>query len=249
MSLTITTLAERPELTGAFWGMDDSWPQFVQEDRIGWFHYPRILTRFPEYVLVATGADGELVARALSVPFTLGMEGRRELPSGGWDQALLWAFSDAAAGREPDTVSAIEISVDKSRLGEGLSRPMLAAMRDNVRSRGFAELVAPLRPTGKHLEPNAVMSEYAWRTRDDGLPHDPWIRTHVRGGAVIDSVASTSMVVAGSLAQWRSWTGLPFDVSGAVEVPHALNPVLVDVAADHAVYVEPNVWVRHRLTD
>lgn len=247
MSLKITTLAQRPELTDAFWAMSDTWPQFVQEDRVGWFHYPRILTVFPEYVLVATDA-GELVARALSVPFRLDVDGRRRLPSGGWDQALMWAFSDHAAGREPDTVSAIEISVDKGRLGEGLSRRMLAAMRDNVAARGFATLVAPLRPTGKHAEPHAAMSEYAWREREDGLPHDPWIRTHVRAGAVIDSVASTSMVVAGSLAQWRAWTGLPFDVSGPVEVPFALNPVLVDVDADHAVYVEPNVWVRHSVT-
>lgn len=248
MSLTITTLAQRPELSGAFWAMDDSWPRFVQEDRIGWFFYPRILTRFADYVLVATEPDGTLVARALSVPFRLDLDTRRALPGGGWDQALLWAFSDLEAGREPDTVSAIEISVDKSRLGAGLSRRMLAAMRDNVAARGFEALVAPLRPTGKHLEPHTPMAEYAWRLRADGLPHDPWIRTHVRAGAVLDSVASTSMVTSGSLAQWRDWTGLPFDVSGPVAVPGALSPVSVDVDNDHAVYVEPNVWVRHAVT-
>ena len=30
-------------------------------------------------------------------------------------------------------------------------------------------------------------------------------------------------------------------------VPGALTPVEVNVAHDRAVYVEPNVWVRHRL--
>lgn len=248
MSLTITTLAERPELTGAFWELRDNWPRYITEDRVSWFHYGAILTTFPEYVLVATDADGQLMARALSVPFKLDLDGRRELPSGGWDQALLWAFSDHRAGREPDVVSAIEISVDNRHLGRGLSREVLAGMRDNARSRGFAELVAPLRPTGKHLEPDAPMSEYAWRTREDGLPHDPWIRTHVRAGAVIDSVASTSMVVTGSLADWRTWTGLPFDTSGPVVVPSGLNPARCYVEADYAVYVEPNVWVRHALT-
>ncbi len=49
------------------------------------------------------------------------------------------------------------------------------------------------------------------------------------------------MTISGSLAQWRSWTGLPFDADGAVEVPGALSPVVCDTAADHAVYVEPNV--------
>ncbi len=45
--------------------------------------------------------------------------------------------------------------------------------------------------------------------------------------------------------RWRRWTGLPFDRDGAVEVPGALVPVHYDTAHDHAVYVEPNVWVRH----
>ena len=42
-------------------------------------------------------------------------------------------------------------------------------------------------------------------------------------------------------------TGLPFDVTGPVVVPGALVPVHCDVDQDHAVYVEPNVWVHHRI--
>lgn len=53
------------------------------------------------------------------------------------------------------------------------------------------------------------------------------------------------MTVSGTLAQWRRWTGHPFDRDGAVEVPGALVPVHCDTAHDHAVYVEPNVWIRH----
>ena len=85
-------------------------------------------------------------------------------------------------------------------------------------------------------------------TREDGLPADPWLRTHVQAGAQIIGVAPRSMVITGSLEQWRTWTGLPFDASGPVRVPGALVPVHCDVAADLAVYVEPNVWVRHRTT-
>jgi hypothetical protein len=57
------------------------------------------------------------------------------------------------------------------------------------------------------------------------------------------------MVMAGSLAQWREWTGLPFDRTGDVIVPEALVPVHCDAEHDHAVYVEPNVWVEHTLSD
>jgi hypothetical protein len=70
---------------------------------------------------------------------------------------------------------------------------------------------------------------------------------HVRAGARIVNVAHLSMVIAGTLAQWREWTGLPFDASGPVHVPQALVPVLCDVTQDYAVYVEPNVWVHHRI--
>ncbi len=242
MDVTITALSERPELGGRLWEMPDLWPEFMRHDPVGGAYMGRIRTTFPEFTLVATD-DGELVARGHSVPFRL--DGG--LPSTGWSQALIWAFDGHHRGTRPDAVSAIEIAIRPDRQGHGLSALMLAAMRENARSRGFRELVAPLRPSGKHREPATPMAEYARRTRDDGLPYDPWLRTHVRAGGVIDSVAPASMVVPGSLAQWREWTGLPFDVDGWVEVPGALVPVRCVLAQDHAVYVEPNIWVRHAL--
>jgi hypothetical protein len=83
--------------------------------------------------------------------------------------------------------------------------------------------------------------------RSDGLPVDPWLRVHVRAGGKIIQVAPRSMVIAGTLAEWREWTELPFDRTGSVLVPKALAPVMCDAEHDHAVYVEPNVWVRHDL--
>jgi len=56
------------------------------------------------------------------------------------------------------------------------------------------------------------------------------------------------MVVAGTLAEWSGWTGMPFDRSGAAIVPGALSPVHVSVEQNHAVYIEPNLWVHHRLS-
>ncbi|MFE7777996.1 N-acetyltransferase [Streptomyces sp. NPDC057445] len=246
--LTITTLSERPELQGPLWAMPDTWPKFILNDPVGWANMGRIVAELPEYVLVATDPEGAVVARGFSVPFALDTDGRRGLPATGWDQVLLWAFSDRRHGRTPDTVSAIEITVEKGMLGRGISGRMVAAMRDNARALGFGELVAPVRPNGKHLVPQAPMSEYAFRTREqDGLPHDPWLRVHVRAGGVVERVAPASMTVSGSLEQWRDWTGLPFDTDGPVTVPGALVPVNCSTAHGYAVYVEPNVWVRHRL--
>ena len=200
MELKITTLAERPELAGALGEMPDTWPAFVLEDLVGWANFPRIATEFPEFVLVATDSGGAVVARGYSVPFALGAPGRGRLPEGGWDQVLLWAFSDLRHGRTPDTVSAIEITVATGRLGQGISGRMVAAMRDNARRLGFRELVAPVRPSAKHAEPTVPMEEYARRVRDeDGLPYDPWLRVHVRAGGVIEGVAPVSMTVSGPL--------------------------------------------------
>ncbi|MFH7597628.1 N-acetyltransferase [Streptomyces racemochromogenes] len=246
--IEITSLARRPELAPRLWDMADSWPRFAQHDAVAWLLYPRLVTEFPEYVFIATDGD-EVVARAFSVPFALHSDERGGvLPAQGWDRVLMWAFADRRRGIEPDTVSALEISVATGRQGRGLSGRMLAAMRQGARAAGFTEVVAPVRPSGKPAEPHTPMSEYAYRTREDGLPYDPWLRVHVRAGAVIDSVAPLSMTVTGSLAQWREWTGLPFDEPGRVRVPGALSLVHCEPEHDYAVYVEPNVWVRHPLT-
>jgi hypothetical protein len=53
------------------------------------------------------------------------------------------------------------------------------------------------------------------------------------------------MVVPGTVADWRRWTGMELTASGQIAVPGALVPVHVSLEQDHAVYVEPNVWVRH----
>ncbi|MGQ4385048.1 N-acetyltransferase [Streptomyces sp. SAS_270] len=247
MELKVSSLAERPEMHDQVVDMATTWPEFLLSDLVGDAHYGRIATELPEFVLFAEDEHGEVVAHAYSVPFALDEEDRRELPARGWDQTLVWAFADRRRGTSPDTVSAVSIVVAPHVQGAGLSGRMLSAMRDNARSHGFGEVVAPVRPSAKHLEPRTPIAEYAFRRRADGLPCDPWLRVHVRAGATIEAVAPASMTVAASLEEWRGWTGLPFDTEGPVEVPGALVPVHCEPGRGYAVYVEPNVWVRHTL--
>ncbi|MEO7235617.1 MAG: N-acetyltransferase, partial [Lapillicoccus sp.] len=127
------------------------------------------------------------------------------------------------------------------------SRLMLEAMGARAVGAGLLDLFGPVRPTGKHEVPHVPMADYALATRHDGLPADPWLRVHVRMGGRIVTVAPSSMVIPGTLREWREWTGLPFDRSGDLVVPFACNPVHVSVEQEHAVYVEPNVWVHHDL--
>lgn len=125
---------------------------------------------------------------------------------------------------------------------------MLRALADNARAGGYRRMVVPVRPTAKHRHPHLPMDEYVRDVGSDGLPRDPWLRTHVRMGGEIVGTAPTSMVIPGSLEQWRRWTGLPFDKEGEVIVEGALAPVHCSVPAGHAIYVEPNVWISRNLT-
>ncbi|KGN38592.1 hypothetical protein [Knoellia subterranea] len=250
MDLQIATLAERPDLAHLLRDFDDPWPEFMKWDPVGDLYYSRVSTTYPEWTLLAWDAADptRLVAKSHSIPFAMGEElGRTELPEDGWDGIILWSFLDEVAGREPTHASALEVAIRPDLQGTGLASVMLEAKRRNAIRLGVSDLYAPVRPNGKHHEPHTPMTEYACRTRDDGLPVDPWLRLHVRVGGTIEGVCPRAMTISGTLAEWRGWTGLPFDESGDVEVPLALNPVHVSVEHDHAVYVEPGVWVRHRL--
>ncbi|MER6565563.1 N-acetyltransferase [Streptomyces sp. NPDC001093] len=247
MHVRVSSIAERPDRLPVLFEMADTWPEFVTNDPVGNAHYGRIPAELPQYALFAEDEHGDIVAHAFSVPFALDTDGRRALPARGWDQILLWAFADLRRGTRPDTVSAISVTIAPHAQGHGLSAVMLSAMRENARALGFREVVAPVRPSAKHREPHTPITEYVHRVRPDDLPEDPWLRVHARAGATIDSIAPASMTVGASLEEWRRWTGLPFDTAADVEVPGALVPVRCEPQRGYAVYVEPNVWMRHPL--
>lgn len=239
------SLAERPDLLDALWAIPGDWPAFMLEDPTSLFAYEVAIEAFPQLHLVVLDGD-EPVARLHAVPLEADVA---HLPPRGWDHAIQYAERMAAKGVTPDlsTVSLIEARVAPQRRGQGLSGPLLLEARQRFAELGTRDLVGPVRPTRKALEPRTPADEYARRVREDGLPADPWLRVHARLGGRIIEVAPLSMVIPGTLAQWREWTGLPFEVDGLVEVEGGLSPVHVDVANDHAVYVEPNVWVHHDL--
>jgi GNAT superfamily N-acetyltransferase len=250
MDVVVSTLAERPEAEPLLWDLSDEWPQFMAHDPVADLYYPDCDVAFPEFVLLAwdRAEPDRLLARGFAVPFALGGDtGREGLPDRGWDQVIQWGYADRLRGRRTTHVSALEIVIAARARGAGLSGLMLARMRDNAARLGYADLVAPVRPSGKAAVPHTTMADYLARTRPDGLPEDPWLRVHVRAGGEVVGVAPASMTVTGTLAQWREWTGMAFDTPGEVVVPGALLPLHCEPAHDFAVYVEPNVWVHHRL--
>ena len=252
--LSVATVRERPELRGQLFSAQfgAAVPEFLRHDPTATLYYADgAIDRYLDFVLAAVDRDepGRVVARACSVPIAYrdGTAGRNELPDAGWDAVIRWADADWRAGRRATVVSALEIIVLPPYRGRGVSQRMLQEMSANTWARGFGDLYAPLRPSEKHREPHTPFAEYVGRTRADGLPHDPWLRAHIRAGGRIVKTAPCSFVATGTLAEWRRWTGMAFDRSGEIVVPGALCPVHASVEHDHAAYVEPNLWVHHRV--
>jgi GNAT superfamily N-acetyltransferase len=248
MDLVVASIAERPDLTPMLDRFPDAWPEFMYHDPISSLYYDFVVSDYPEYCLVAVDpVTGEPVAKACTVPFSRPGGAGADLPPDGYDAAILSSARDRLAGRTGNLIAAIEVAVRPERRGAGVSATMVAAVRRNAQRLGHSDLLVPVRPNAKHEHPDVPMAEYVRWARPDGLPADPWLRVHARAGGRMVGIAARSMVITGTLAEWRTWTGLPFDAPGPVRVPGALVPVHCDVEAGVAVYVEPNVWVRHKL--
>lgn len=241
------THADRPDLqTRARLIKDAAWPRFMLEDETDRLYSPRLYTDFPEFQVYLVGHQENLLGLGHSIPFSWD-HSRASLPDEGWDAVLRKGVDDRDRGISPNTLSALEIVIEPTLMGTGLSRLLIDGFRSLALRSGFEAFVAPVRPNRKAMYPLTPMARYVRWTRDDGAPRDPWIRTHWRAGAVIVRVCPKSMLITGSTSDWETWTGLEFPDNGSYVVPGALVPIEVDRDADLGRYVEPNVWMRHRL--
>jgi hypothetical protein len=243
MSLRFHTAAERPELRERLSTLVSAWPDFMLEDPVAARCFPLLYERFPtlQHFLVDEETD-ELVAEVNSVPVSVDLD---DLPDRGWDDVL----ERGTTAEEPaNAVSALQVLIHPDRHGRGLSVLCLSRMREAAAEHGFADLVAPVRPSWKARYPLVPIERYVGWTTGEGLPFDPWLRVHARLGASIVRPCRQSMTIAGTVADWEAWTGMAFPESGDYVVPGALTLVSVDREADRGTYVEPNVWMHHRLT-
>jgi hypothetical protein len=236
----LVSYGERPDLLERRDELGAAWDEFMYHDAVAGEYWNRQYEQFPDLQLFLLGDDGRLLAESNAVPIPFGPD---ELPEDGWDAALAQAFS----GRAAKAVSAIAITIGVGERGKGLSRTMLEGMRAAVSARGLTDLVAPVRPSQKHLYPLTPIERYVEWRRDDGKVLDAWLRTHQQAGAELIGVAPRSMRISGSVDDWERWTGLRFPDTGRYVVPGALVPVEIDREADEGVYIEPNVWMHHRL--
>jgi GNAT superfamily N-acetyltransferase len=229
MKLRILTHAER-DLRGT---MTDLWPLFMNHDPVVNSFWPRLYELYADFQLWVL--DGkQTIAQAATVPVR-------------WDgipepRGIDWAMSNGVAG-EPSSLCALMVTIVPEYRGSGLADALLRRMVSIASAHGLDELIAPVRPTWKARYPLTSMERYMLWRRDDGLPYDPWLRTHERLGGEILDVCPRSMTVTGTREEWEEWTGLQFPEDGDYAVPGALVPVRFE--SGQGTYVEPNVWVKH----
>ncbi len=240
------TLRERPELEPDFERLaDEGWPRFMrQRDELGsGASWPALFTDFAEWQFALCGEFDRVVAIGHTIPFV--WDGApATLPSSVAD-IFENAIRARTESRRATALSAMAVLVDERHRGKGVSRAALTAMAQLAERHGLARFVAPIRPTLKAAYPLIPMERYVrWEDRD-GLPFDPWMRTHVKLGARFLGVIPRAMVIVGTVAEWEDWTAMRFPDSGDYVVPGALTPVTIDRERDEGRYEDPNVWMEH----
>jgi len=223
------------------------WPEFMLHDRVANVNWRELFDRFSEYQLALYDTQYKRVA-GMANSFPLQWEDNFDsLPEGGWDWAFQEAVRNHRQGVKPNVHCAIQIVVRPDYRSQGLSTPMVRAVRAVTASKGFTSLIIPLRPSEKHNYPLIRLDDYiTWKT-EQGFPLDPWLRVHVRAGARIVKVCHQSKLIRGTRAEWEAWTGLKFPQAGEYVVPGALNPIEINIERDEGIYIEPNVWIVHEV--
>jgi hypothetical protein len=222
-----------------------AWSEFMLHDPVAGKHWHELLDSFPEYQLALYDSQNGRAA-AMANGFPLRWDGPLEgLPEGGWDWAFEQAVRDHKQGVVPNYHCAIQVVIHPDYQGQGMSLPIINAVRAVTKVQGFPALIIPARPNEKTRYPLISIDDYIKWTNEDGLLFDPWLRVQVRAGAKIIKTCHESKTIRGTRAEWEEWTGMHFPQSGEYVIPGALVPVEMNVENDEGVYVEPNVWLLH----
>jgi hypothetical protein len=220
----------------------EGWPEFIFHDEGVAPWRERRLQYFAQWEFYLLD-DDRLIAGCWGVP--IAWDGTVEDLPGGFTDSLARSVTSYEAGVAPDTFVLMAMAVRTDEQSRGHAARVITAVRDHAVSNGLPQVIAPLRPTLKLRYPLTPIETFMTWTREDGLPLDPWLRTHVRLGAKILAPAPASQTMTGSVADWESWTEMPFPSTGTYTIPDGLTTLEIDREADTGIYVEPNIWVRH----
>lgn len=244
MALHFPTRAERPGRLPHIPSLSEKlWPEFLYHDPVLDRLLGRVIAEDAEVQFYAWDDEREeVVGVGMAVPAA--WDGAAaSLPDGGLDAVVEARFVEGAP--EANVLCALQILIAPEHRAQGLSARMIRRMAEIGRDHGLDPLIAPVRPTLKHVYPLTPMERYIGWRRPDRTHFDPWLRTHERLGAEIVKVAPHSSSVPATVAEWEEWAQMSFPETGAYVVPGALVPVEIDRERDEGIYLEPNVWMVH----
>lgn len=222
----------------------EDWPEFIFHDEGVTPYRERRISYFRGWEFYLVDAERRLIGGCWGVP--IAWDGTvADLP-GGFTDSLARSVLSHEAGVVPNTFVLMAAAVRNDEQGKGHASRVITAVRDRAVAAGLPQVIAPVRPTLKSSYPLIDIAEFMTWTRPDGLPLDPWVRTHVRLGATILAPAPASQTMTGTVADWEKWTGLALPATGTYVIPGGLTTLAVDRAADTGRYIEPNIWMRHR---
>jgi hypothetical protein len=246
MPVSVVTAAARPDLADRADELTSvSLPEFLKHGDVSSKWWPSLYELHADLQLVLYDEEtDEVLGEGNTIHCR--WDGTVSGLPGGVDDVIEQAFTSEL---EPNTLCALYVHVIGLHQGRGLSRAALRAMGRFAVERDLGSLIVPARPTWKSRYPLVPMDRYAYWTRADGLPFDPWLRTHVRMGAELLAVAPESLRITGRVAEWEEWTGMAFPESGDYVIPRGQVLLRIDHETDVGVYVEPDVWLRHPLPD
>lgn len=239
-AVTVVTVAERPEFTAPAWDATaDVLPEYNNHGDVLNLYWPRLTEELPEFQFHLIAADGQILARARTVPVR--WDGTVAGLPAGIDGSIARGFDEEGA----NVLCALVIMVPRAQQGRGLSARAVLAMRELAAHNALQGVIAPVRPSFKERYPLVPIDRYATWRRADGLLFDPWMRVHERIGARILKPEPNSLRITGAVGEWEQWTEMAFPESGEFWFPGGLSTLSIDREADKGSYWEPNVWMHH----
>jgi len=236
----MVTVAQRPELTEPAWeATADVLPEYNNHGDVLNVYWPRLTEELPEFQFHLVDAEGQILARARTVPVR--WDGTLPGLPAGIDGAIARGFDEGGA----NVLCALVIMIPRTQQGHGLSTRAVLAMRDLAAGKELNGVIAPVRPSFKERYPLVPMDRYASWRRTDGLLFDPWMRVHERVGARVLMPEPHSLRITGTVGEWEQWTEMDFPVSGEFWFPGGLSTLSINREADRGSYWEPNVWMYH----
>jgi len=222
------------------------WPEFMLNDAVANEWFMELYSEFPEFQFWLLDEE-KIVGIGNSIPIFWDKP-LSELPDEGWDWALEEGFKNKKAKLKPNYVCGLSITMNPEYKGKGISCEMVKSMVQIAKRCGSKNLILPVRPSQKTNYPLVDIDEYTkWKKENEDLPFDAWLRVHAKLGGEINKSCKKAMVIKGSIADWRNWTGINFDKSGKYSIEGALTQIEIDIKNDIGTYIEPNVWVIHRV--